>query len=130
MPETAINAPFDASEIIEIAKQEFEKRLRGLSPLQGAKEYAAFSLDFQVKIRLRRAGETPQDARETLAWGDVEAGDVPILDSPEVEVSSEESKFDSREPNEERIERDLPLTVESTDGHGGKKRRKVRIKGA
>lgn len=130
MPETAINAPFDASEIIEIAKQEFEKRLRGLSPLQGAKEYAAFSLDFQVKIRLRRAGETTQDARETLAWGGASLPSAADLDAAAEEEEIRNSTYQSKDPNEERIERDMPLTVESTDGRGGKKRRKVRVKGA
>lgn len=130
MPETAINVPFDASEIMEIAKQELEKRLRGLSPLQGAKEYAAFSLDFQVKILLRRAGETQKDARETLAWGGVSLPSAADLEAVSEEVEIRYSTYQSKDPNEERIERDMPLTVESTDGRGGKKRRKVRVKGA
>lgn len=130
MPETAINAPFDASEIIEIATQELEKRLRGLSPLQGAKEYTAFSLDFQVKIRLRRAGETPQDARKTLAWGRVSLPSAADLDVTAEEEEIRNSTYQSKDPNEERIERDMPLTVESADGRGGRKRRKVRVKGA
>lgn len=129
MQEVALNVPFDSSEIVEIAVQEFRKVLRGLSPLQGEKQYAAFSAEFQVKIRLRRSGEQPQEGRETLAWGKATKGDdgaaVPLS---EIETVSEESKFVSGDPNEERLERDMPLNVETGDGRGGRIIKKVRIK--
>lgn len=131
MPEIAINVPFEAGEIIDITLDELKSRMRGLSPLSGNKEYAAFAVDFQVKIRLRRSGETIQEARDTLAWGYTQKGDLPSaadLDAvaAETEVAMETSRFESRDPNEERQARDMPLTVE---GPGGK-RRKVRVKSA
>lgn len=131
--EIALNVPFDAGEVKDIAVAEFRKRLDGLSPLVGGKEYVAFSLDFAVTIRLRRSGEAPQEARETLAWGKVEKGGLPSaadLDAvaAEMQVATATSHFDSRDPNEERMARDLPLTVESSDGKGGKARRKVKVK--
>lgn len=110
MVEVALNTPFDANEIKEIACQEFRKRLDGLSPLTGGKEYVAFSIDFSHKIRLRRAGEQDHEVRETLAWGHVG------------------SNFKSLDPNEERMERDMALTVETGDGRGGKIKKKVRVK--
>lgn len=133
MPEIAINLPFEAGEIIDVLLDELKTRMRGLSPLQGNKEYAAFSADFQVKLRLRRAGETPTDAKETLAWGYAQKGTLPSaadLDAvaAETEIVQETSHFESRDPNEERQARDMPLTVEGNDGKGGKARRKVRVK--
>lgn len=133
MAEVAINIPFEASEIIDIILDELKTRLRGLSPLQSNKEYAAFAVDFQVKIRLRRAGETAGDAKETLAWGYAQKGDLPSaadLDAVAAEtlIAQETSHFESRDPNEERVIRDMPLTVEGSDGKGGKARRKVRVK--
>lgn len=124
--EVAVNVPFDSSEIVEIAKQEFEKRLRGLSPLQGEKQYAAFSLDFQVKIHLRRSGE--QVGTETLAWGNAARPSKSDVESQADETAEEVSRYDSKDPNEERVDRDMPLTVETTDGRGGRTRRKVRVK--
>jgi len=126
MQEIAVNVPFDADEVKEISVQEFRKRLDGLSPLTGSKEYAAFSLDFNVKIRLRRSGETNVDAKETLAWGTVEKGDQVASDGDETEEVA--SKFESLDPNDERQARDMPMTVESKDGKGGHVRRKVKVK--
>lgn len=131
MPEVAINIPFESQEVIDIILDELKTRLRGLSPLTGAKEYVAFSVDFQVKIRLRRSGETVVDEKETLAWGNTSAGDVgTVLQLEDLIAADEASHFESRDPNEERIARDMPLTVEGNDGKGGKARRKVRVKGA
>lgn len=168
MTETAVNLPFESSEIIDIAMQEFRKRLLGLSPLQSNKEYAGFSLDFQVKIHLRRTGEQPHEARETLAWGCLKGGsiDATALNlTPEqeimlasqpgkvllagkydiaaghpneadlepaslMEIAAIASTFESKDPNDERIERDMPLTVEAGDGKGGKIRKKVRVSNA
>lgn len=130
MPETAINTPFEANEVKDIACAEFRKRLDSLSPLSGTKEYAAFSLVFDVKIGLRRSGDAPEDAKETLAWAVMaKPHDHDFTVNPEtVEEHDIHSTFESKEPNEERVERDMPLTVESPDGKGGKMRRKVRIK--
>lgn len=132
MAEIALNVPFDAPEIIEIAIQEFRKRLQGLSPLQSNKEYVAFSIDFHHTIRLRRSGETVAEARETLAWGKVEKGDLGIFDPehPDMadEVLSVEESFKSKDPNDERVARDMALTVETSDGRGGKIRKKVKVK--
>lgn len=129
--ETAVNVPFEASEICHIISEELQTRMRGLSPLQGGKEYAAFSADFQVKIRLRRAGEAPQQARETLAWGTVHSvNPTEIFPVEEAVIVEESSHYDSKDPNEERQDRNMLMTVESGDGRGGKIRRKVKVKGA
>jgi hypothetical protein len=126
--EIAVATPFDSGEIAEIAVSEFRKRLAGLGPLQGGKEYAYFELQFEVHIKLIRAGEEAYEAKETLAWANVVAGNP--VDGPSVEEVAELSDtFKSKEPNVERVDRDMPLNVETTDGKGGKITKKVRIKG-
>ena len=132
MPEVAINLPLDAAEIKEIAVAEFKKRLDSLSPLQGMKEYARFELDFNVKIRLKYPGSSAAPAKETLAWGHVEKTDP---NAPTIDLQTEQAdvidSFQSNEsPNVERMERDMPLTIETTDGRGGKTRKKARVKAA
>jgi hypothetical protein len=129
MQEVALNVPFDSQEVIHIVTEELQARMRGLSPLQGNKEYVSFAVDFEVKIRLWRSGEAPQEGRETLAWGNVKQGDPSAADLDAV-AAEEASKFESRDPNEERVARDMPLTVESGDGRGGRVRRKVKVRGA
>ena len=123
--ETAINAPFDSNEVKDIACAEFRARLDQLSPIQGAKEYASFDLDFQVKIRVRRAGDT-EAGKETLAWGSIHRGTV----HPDDEQGSAAvvSSFTSGDPNTERQSRGMPLTVETKDGKGGVVRRRVTVK--
>ena len=124
MPEVAVNVPFDAGEVKKIICEELHKRLDTLGPLQLAKEYASFSVDYKVTIRLRRSGEvTPP--KETLAWGTIERGD------PKAKVVAESSlddMFESGDPNEERLARNMPLTVETKDGKGGVIRKKVTVK--
>lgn len=125
MAEIAVNTPFDSGEIKDIACQEFRKRLDGLSPLMGAKEYASFEIKFHVGIKLCRIGEvtTPKD---TLAWGSAQGGE----ENPEHEqtIANEVSSFESGDPNTERQARGMPLTVETTDGRGGKTRKRVLVK--
>jgi hypothetical protein len=104
--EVAINTPFESNEIKDIACAEFE-------------------LDYNVKIKLSRTGETTIPT-ETLAWGNVAKG-APGAVVEEAEIAN--SKFVSKDPNTERLSRDMPLTVETTDGKGGKTRKKVRVKG-
>ena len=124
MPEVAINAPFDSNEIKDIACEEFRKVLDLLGPLQGAKEYASFEIDFNIPIRLRRAGGGGE-AKDTLAWGSISRG--PLSPGMTEELSAINSSFESGDPNEERMARHMPMTVETKDGHGGVVRKKVRI---
>ena len=132
--EVAVATPFDSGEITEIAVEEFKKRLAGLGPLQGGKEYASFELHFEVRIKLLRAGEEPQEAKETLAWADVKRGapSAADLDAAAAEAKAAEatltSDFKSKEPNQERVDRGMPLNVETGDGKGGKITKKARIK--
>ena len=127
--ETAVNVPFEASEIIHIVAEELQARLRALSPLSQSKEYAAFSVEYQVKIRLRRTGETKADEKETLAWGTVEKGEIPLeLGVPAECFGLENTHYESKDPNDERVDRDMPLTIEVGDGRGGKIRKKVKVK--
>ena len=128
--EIAVATPFDSEEVKDIAVQEFRNRLNNLCVLQGNKEYAYFELQFEVHIKLLRAGEEAQETKETLAWGDVKAGDPSAAD---LDALAQEAAlvdtFKSKEPNVERVDRDMPLNVETTDGKGGKITKKVRIKG-
>lgn len=123
--EVAVNVPFDSSEIKAIAVEEFKKRLEGLGPLQGMKEYASFNLHFEVKISVFRPGETGM-GKHTLAWGDVKGG-VP---DPSQLITTDEVNdgFISGDPNQEREDRGMEMTVETGDGHGGKVRKKVMVK--
>ena len=68
MAETALATPFDSDEIVEIACEEFKKRLRGLSPLYSGKLYNSFALDFNVGIRLIRASGEPVSILGGCFW--------------------------------------------------------------
>ena len=127
MTEIAIATPFDSNEVKDIACQEFRKRLDGLSPLMGAKEYSKFKLDFEIKIELSRLGAATVPT-STLAWGDA-SGDRQIpgeLVQESAAVTGE--TFETQDPNDERLERDMPLTIETVNGKGVAARRKARIK--
>jgi hypothetical protein len=81
-----------------------------------------------VTIRLWRAGETGE-GKETLAWGAASGGPPPALDSElQLETETIADSFKSDDPNKERVARDMPLTVETPDGKGGKTTKKVRVK--
>src|SRR5208282_1706612 len=121
--EVAIAAPFESEEIIEIAVREFRDRLRGLCPLQGAKQYAGFKIAFNHAITLCSWSDTD---KKTLAWGSVEGGDT----SQGAETTADEFTHQSdKDVNEERMAHDLPLIVETSDGHGGKVTKKVKMDG-
>ena len=126
--EIALNEPFDAQEIIEIACDEFRKKLEGLSPLTGGKQYARFTISFVHTLRLCRSGEADKDGKDTIAWGNASRGipdGVAGDHSLPIEVT-EAVSFESDDPNAERQKRKMMLTVESGP-EGNKKRRKVRI---
>ncbi len=125
--EVAINLPFDSNEIKDIVCAELRKRLDTLGPLQGAKEYNRFEVAYEVAVKVFRVGETGA-GKETLAWGKVEKGEKSPESVEEVDVVTD-STFVSKDPNEERLSRDMPLTVESKDGKGNMTRRKVKMKG-
>ena len=125
MVETAVNVPFEANEIKEIICEELRKRLDGLCPLQGSKEYPRFQIDFQVNIRLFRSAAAT-DPKDTLAWGTVERGEESSGHVEELAVVGD--SYESGDPNEERIARGKQLTVETRDGRGNISRRKVNVK--
>src|ERR1017187_10448027 len=99
MPEIAVNVPYESNEIKDIAVEEFRKRLDGLGPLNGAKEYASFEIGFNVTVRLRRTGEVTAP-KETLAWGKAKRGEPDL--THEQTVLEDNSDFQSGDPNEER----------------------------
>jgi hypothetical protein len=125
MPEVAIAVPFDANEIKDILGEEFRKRLDQLGPLQGAKEYCWFAVNYQIQITLRRTGELATE-KKTLAWGNIQRGAG--YDGDIIENESVSAVFESDDPNKERMARGMPLTVEASDGHGGKVRKRVTVK--
>ena len=124
MAEKAVAVPFESSEIIEVAVEEFRKRLQSLSPLQGAKEYAAFEISFNHTVRLVKLGNS--GARETLAWGAVKAG-AGEKDAEVIEVPDGALFQSGLDVNQVRLDHDLPLTVEGSDGKGGRVRRKQKV---
>lgn len=126
MAETALAVPFETTEIIEIAVQEFRKRLLSLSPLQNSKEYAGFEISFNHTIKLHRLGHNGGGEKETLAWGGAQGGDVSL--ETLTESVDDNDQFKSGTPNDERLAHNLPLTVETSDGKGGKQRKKVMVK--
>ena len=95
MAETALAVPFASDEICEIAVAEFKKRLAGLSPLQGAKEYGAFEIDFAHTIRLHRTSGIDNIDKQTLAWGHVEGGKIDDVPVAELEVVKVEETYKS-----------------------------------
>ena len=128
MPDKAIAVPFSSEEIIEIAVQEFRNRLRGLSPLQGNKEYAAFDVSFNHIVRLYRLGSAGGGVKETLAWATIKKGEQ-TGESEETVIPKDDYKS-GEDVNSVRIEHDLPLTVEANDGKGGKHRKQVKVEKA
>ena len=127
MTEVAVNVPFDSNEIKDIACSEFRKRLDGLSPLMGMKEYSKFKLSFEIKIDLDRLGAATAPT-STLAWGEA-IGDRQIPGEVEQEsVAVTGETFETKDPNDERLERDMPLTIETANGKGVTGRRRARIK--
>ena len=131
MPEIALAMPFDASEIKSIIVEELRKRLDQLSPLQLQKEYAEFDVDYQVRIRLRRAGDTTP-AKETMAWGKTTHKSTKILPVHGDVIETPaiiEDHFHSQEPNVEREQRNMAMTVEAGDGRGGRVTKKVHLRG-
>jgi hypothetical protein len=129
MAETAIAVPFDSGEIKEIAIQEFRKRLDQLSPLNGAKEYGAFEIDFAHTIRLHRTSGIDNIDKQTLAWGHVEGGKIDDVPVAELEVVKVEETYKSDpDVNGERLKHGMPLTVESKDGKGNMIRKRVKVR--
>lgn len=127
MPEVAIALPFDADEVKTIICQELRKRLDQLSPLYGLAQYRSFDAQFQVKITLRAPAEV-DTSKQTLAWGELTHGQAETSDQS-ISANVEDS-FTPGDPNEERMARDMLLTVEADDGRGGKASKKVRVKAA
>ena len=125
--EKAILAPLTGDEIIEIAVEEFRRRLKTLSPLQGGKEYAGFEIGFHHDIRLFRMGSNGGGDKGTLAWGKVMGGEIGADAQPAAAESDMSSYRSDPDVNEERLKHDLPLTVETGDGRGGKIRKKVKV---
>jgi hypothetical protein len=130
MPEKAILAPLTSEEIIEIAVEEFRRRLRSLGPLQGMKEYAGFEIGFHHDIRLFRMATNGGGDKETLAWGKVLGGETGADAEPAGAVSDIAAYKSDPDVNEERLKHNMPLTVETGDGKGGKIRKKMRVKDA
>ena len=127
MAERALATPFDTEEIIEISVQEFRRRLKNLSPLQGMKQYAGFELSFHTDVKLFGMATNGGGTKETLAWGTLAKGD---MQADAADAASDASMHKSDvDVNEERLAHDLPLTVEHGDGKGGKITKKVRVKG-
>jgi hypothetical protein len=124
--EKAIATPLTGDEIIEVCVQEYRKRLGSLSPLQIGKEYAGFEATFQSNLKLFRMGHNGGGEKETLAWGNASGGEK-TGESEETAIIADNFKSGT-DVNQVREDHDLPLTVESTDGRGGKIRKKVRVK--
>lgn len=127
--EKALAAPFDTEEIIEIACQEFKRRLRGLSPLQGMKQYAGFEINFHTDVKLFGMATNGGGAKDTLAWGKMMQGETGANAKPVAADSDVSMHRSDSDVNEERLKHDLPLTVETGDGKGGKITKKVKVKG-
>ena len=112
----------------DIACQEFRKRLDGLSPLMGAKEYSKFKLDFEIRIELSRLGAATVPTN-TLAMGSA-AGEREIPGEVAQDVAAIFGDiFETKDPNDERLERNMPLTIETVSSKGVAARRKAHHKG-
>jgi hypothetical protein len=129
MPEKAILTPFDTEEIITIAVNEFRRRLKTLSPLQGMKQYAGFELSFHTDVKLFGMATNGGGVRETLAWGRVTAGETGADVVPAAAESDVGQYVNDPDVNAERMKHDLPLTIETGNGRGGKIVRRQKVKG-
>jgi hypothetical protein len=128
MAERALLQPFDTEEIIEIAIQEFRRRLKGLSPLTGMKQYAGFELSFHTDVKLFGMATNGGETKQTLAWANVKRGEIGADAAPVDAASDVSMHTSSLDVNQERLDHDLPLTVETGDGRGGRVTKKVRVK--
>lgn len=129
MPDKALPLPFEAGEIKKIILDEFAKKLDMCTPLMGLKEYGSFTATYNVSMTLRRAGESGFQGKETLVWGEASRGlpSADDLDAVMEEAKIADETFTAKEPNVERVARGMPVTVEVSDGKGGKTRRKVNV---
>lgn len=124
MSEKAILTPLTGDEIITIACAEFRKRLRSLSPLMGNKEYSGFEISFEHRIKLFVVGGGFATDKQTLAWGTVGQGE-----GVEEQMLEDKAQYlSSPDVNAERINHEMPLTLEVSDGRGGLTRKKVKVK--
>jgi len=130
MSETAILAPLTGDEIIDIVVAEVRRRLVSLGPLQGGKEYAGFDVSFEHHVRLFRMATNGGGDKETTAWGRVTQGEMGVAAEPAAAEHDLGSYKSDPDVNAERMKHDLPLTVESGDGKGGRIKKKVRVKDA
>ena len=128
MADVALNLPFDSNEIKDILTAEFRKALDASTHLHGAKEYVKFKARFICETTLLRSGES--SGTKTLSWKDVQKPEEPLTieEIGRAELDKVDSEFESGNPNEEREQRGMPMTVERSDGRGGKTREKVRVK--
>lgn len=124
MSEKALAVPFTGDEIAEILAQEYKKRLRTLGPLQNNKEYTGFEASFESRIKLFRLSGNGGGDKDTLAWGGVAQGEG-VEDSTIQDTAEFKSDPDV---NQERLDHDMPLSVETSDGKGNKVTKKVRVK--
>jgi hypothetical protein len=130
MAEKALATPFDTEEIITIAVDEFKRRLRGLSPLQGMKQYSGFQLSFHTDIKLFGMSTNGGGVKETIAWGTLSKGETGADAIPADAASDVSMHTSNADVNQERLDHDLPLNVETGDGKGGRIVKKVRVKSA
>lgn len=127
-----LTLPLTSDEIIQIILQRIEKRLRSDCFLHPASTYNGFTLSFEGKIKFNDM----MLGRETMVWDNhvepkqelspedqeiVGAQDIPEADKS---VSIAESYSSGDSPNRARVDHDLPLPIETTEG----KRKVIRHK--
>lgn len=124
--ETAIAAPLTGDEIIEAIVGDLRKRLQSNCKFQLGKEYAGFEIEYSHTIILHGLGSNGGGMKDTLAWGKIEGGEK--SDAPEVLTETGAYRSDLNDVNAVREEHNLPLTIETGDGKGGKVTKKVKQK--
>lgn len=126
--ERVLSLPLSSDEIIEILLQRFEKRLQADCFLHQANTYNGFAYSFELKLTFKDM----MLGRETLVWDKHEEAKQPVDEDVQAAVDAQNvhegqkqnvslDYFDSGDsPNRVRMDHDLPLPVETTEG-----RRKV-----
>lgn len=106
-----LTLPLSSDEIIEIILQRIDRALRRDCFLAQAMTYNGFSFSFEGKLKFNDM----MMGRETNVWDNVIEGVVNVSD-PVKEDNVTESYESGDSPNRARVEHDLGIPVETTEG--------------
>lgn len=118
--ETALNLPLSGREKKDIILQRFSDRLDRDCTLMDSMCHNAFSFKLSCEIQLFDMVST-----QTLVWDQATIGDT---SNPPAETATVTEEYKSESPNVARMEHNLDLPIETTDGKGQKRVKFKKVK--